>query len=312
MKRFRPHALVLLTGAAFLAGAAAVAQTSAPAQPAPAQSQAADETKVLARVDGEPITALDLEIAAQDLGDRLPAMAEAQRQDYLIGYVIDLKLGAKAARAAKVDAAPDFERRVAYYRDKVLLDEYLQKEVEKAVTPEAARALYDETVKNLKPEDEVRARHILLENEEDAKKVVARLEAGEDFAKVAGEVSKDPGSAKEGGDLGYFTKDRMVKEFADAAFALEPGKVSAPVKSQFGWHVIKVEEKRDRKPPPFDQVKGQLESYVLRKAQAEYVTKLRAAAKVERLDQPAAPAAPANPAAKTDTKSDTKAAPAKK
>ncbi|GGG32025.1 peptidylprolyl isomerase [Chelatococcus composti] len=285
MKRFRPHALVLLTGAAFLAGAAAVAQTSAPAQPAPAQSQAADETKVLARVDGEPITALDLEIAAQDLGDRLPAMAEAQRRDYLIGYVIDLKLGAKAARAAKVDAAPDFERRVAYYRDKVLLDEYLQKEVEKAVTPEAARALYDETVKNLKPEDEVRARHILLENEEDAKKVVARLEAGEDFAKVAGEVSKDPGSAKEGGDLGYFTKDRMVKEFADAAFALEPGKVSAPVKSQFGWHVIKVEDRRVKPLPTFEEVKEQVEAYLARKAQQDLILGLRKDAKIERLDK---------------------------
>ncbi|WP_245282576.1 MULTISPECIES: peptidylprolyl isomerase [Chelatococcus] len=304
MKRFRPHALVLLTGAAFLAGAAATAQTSAPAQPAPAQSQAADEAKVLARVDGEPITALDLEIAAQDLGDRLPAMADAQRQDYLIGYVIDLRLGAKAARAAKVDAAPDFERRLAYYRDKVLLDEYLQRQVEQAVTPEAAKALYDETMKNLKPEDEVRARHILVENEEDAKKVVARIEAGEDFAKVAGEMSKDPGSAKEGGDLGYFTKDRMVKEFAEAAFALAPGKVSAPVKSQFGWHVIKVEDKREKPLPTFDEVKEQVEAYLARKAQQDLILALRKDAKIERLDKadgakpgekPAEGATPAEP-----------------
>ena len=114
------------------------------------------------------------------------------------------------------------------------------------MTPEAARKLYDETVKSVPAEQEVRARHILVENEEDAKKAAARVKGGEDFAKVAGELSKDPGSKTDGGDLGFFTKDRMVEPFAEAAFKLEPGQISDPVKSQFGWHVIKVEEKRNK------------------------------------------------------------------
>ena len=112
------------------------------------------------------------------------------------------------------------------------------------MTPEATRKLYDETVKGITPESEVRARHILVENEDEAKKAYARVKGGEDFAKVAGELSKDPGSKADGGDLGFFTKDRMVEPFAETAFKLEPGQISEPVKSQFGWHVIKVEEKR--------------------------------------------------------------------
>src|SRR5690606_36429059 len=118
----------------------------------------------------------------------------------------------------------------------------------------------------------------------------AELKKGKDFAELAKEKSKDPG-ASNGGDLGFFTKDQMAPEFSAVAFTVEPGKVSDPVKSQFGWHVIKVEEKRNREAPKFDEVKGQLEAYVGRKAQADFVTKLSEAAKVERLNKPAADAA---------------------
>ena len=133
-------------------------------------------------------------------------------------------------------------------------------------------------------EQEVRARHILVETEDEAKAVEEELKKGADFAELAKKKSKDPG-ASDGGDLGFFTKDQMVPEFSAVAFALEPGKISDPVKSQFGWHVIKVEEKRNRKPPDFEQVKAQIETYVTRKAQADYVAKLREAAKVERMDK---------------------------
>ncbi|MCX7308691.1 MAG: peptidylprolyl isomerase, partial [Afipia sp.] len=126
---------------------------------------------------------------------------------------------------------------------------------------------------------------------DEAKAVKAELDKGADFAELAKKKSKDPGAA-DGGDLGFFTKDQMVPEFSAVAFALEPGKISDPVKSQFGWHIIKVEEKRDRKAPAFDEVKAQVSQFVVRKAQADYVTKLRAAAKIERLDVKAdAPAA---------------------
>lgn len=266
------------------------AAAPASAQPA-APAAAANPDKPLATVNGVAITQRDIDVAAEDLGDRLPAMPEAQRRTYLLNYLIDMKILAQAAEKAKIADNPDFARRLAYYRDKVLLDDYLAAEVKKAATPEAAKALYEETVKGMKPEEEVRARHILVENEADAKKIEARLKAGEDFVKVAAEMSKDPGSAKEGGDLGFFTKDRMVPEFAEAAFKLQPGQVSAPVKSQFGWHVIKVEEKREKPIPTFDDVKEQVDNYLAQKAQQDIIVSLRKDAKIERSDEP--PAAPA-------------------
>ena len=127
------------------------------------------------------------------------------------------------------------------------------------------------------------ARHILVESEDDAKKILADLKKGGDFAAIAKEKSKDPG-ASEGGDLGYFSKDQMVPEFSETAFKLDKGQLSDPVKTQFGWHIIKVEDKRTKPVPEFDKVKDQIETYVSRKAQAELITKLRDTAKVERLD----------------------------
>ncbi|MET0921995.1 MAG: peptidylprolyl isomerase, partial [Xanthobacteraceae bacterium] len=124
--------------------------------------------------------------------------------------------------------------------------------------------------------------------EAEAKTILADLKKGGNFETIAKEKSKDPGAAAQGGDLGYFTKDQMVPEFAEVAFNLQKGEVSDPVKTQFGWHIIKVEDKRSKSPPPFEQVKDQVETFVQRKAQADYVSKLREGAKVERLDQPAA------------------------
>ena len=273
-----------------LAGALAVAaQTPAQKPAAPAATPAAAPAdKVVARADGGvTVTEGDLALAADDPALSLPGMTEAQKRDLLVSYMVDLKLGARAADAAKIAEAPEFARKLAYFRDKLLLDEYLEREVKKTVTPEAARKLYEDTVKTVKPEEEVRARHILSENEDDAKKAAARVKGGEDFAKVAAELSNDPGSKGEGGDLGFFTKDRMVQPFAETAFKLAPGEVSEPVKSQFGWHVIKLEEKRVKSVPPFEEMKEQVEQYLTRKAQQDLVLKLRQNAKIERLDQPA-------------------------
>jgi peptidyl-prolyl cis-trans isomerase C len=261
--------------------------------PSLAQQPAPD--KVVATVDGLNITERDLELAAADLAGSLPQLPDAQKRDYLVGYMADLKLGARAAQQSKVAETTDFQKRLDYQRDKLLLDEYLGIEAKKAVTEEKMKALYADTVKDLKPEAEVRARHILVEKEEDAKAVADRVKKGEDFAKIAGEVSKDPGSGKEGGDLGWFTKDRMVPEFAEAAFKMEKGQVSDPVKSQFGWHVIKLEDKRNKPVPTFDEVKDQISQYLVRKTQTDMIMALRAKGKVERLDQPAQGAAPAEP-----------------
>jgi peptidyl-prolyl cis-trans isomerase C len=166
------------------------------------------------------------------------------------------------------------------------------------MTDDAMHKVYDEAIKQTPNEQEVHARHILVATEGEAKDIEAQLKNGADFATLAKEKSKDPGAA-EGGDLGYFTKDQMVPEFAEAAFKLDKGQISDPVKTQFGWHIIKVEDKRIKPTPTYDEVKGQLQNYVARRAQADLVDNLRKSATIERLDHPASQANPSalNPAA---------------
>jgi peptidyl-prolyl cis-trans isomerase C len=246
---------------------------------------------VVAKVNGTDITEADISMALQDLGDSIQQVPEAQRHEYAVTYIIDLRLGAKAARDAKLADDADFKRRLAYQTDRMLFEEYSAAQAKKAVTDETMRALYTETIKSLKPETEIRASHILVETEDQAKDIVKRIKAGEDFAKLATELSKDPGSGQQGGDLGFFTKERMVPEFSAAAFALTPGQVSDPVKSQFGFHIIKLTEKRERPVPTYEEVKDQIEQFMFRKNQQETIQTLRAAGKIERIDPPAAPAA---------------------
>jgi peptidyl-prolyl cis-trans isomerase C len=246
---------------------------------------------VVAKINKTDITEADIATALADLGDSIQQIPEAQRREYAISYIADLRLGAKAARDAKLSDDPDFKRRLGYQTDRMLFEEFNAAEAKKIVTLDAMKALYADTVKTLKPETEVRASHILVETEEQAKEIGKRLKAGEDFAKLATELSKDPGSGKQGGDLGFFTKERMVPEFSTAAFALEIGQVSEPVKSQFGFHVIKMTEKREKPVPSFDEVKDQIEQFMFRRAQQETIQKLRATAQIERIDPPTAPAA---------------------
>jgi peptidyl-prolyl cis-trans isomerase C len=134
-------------------------------------------------------------------------------------------------------------------------------------------------------DQEVRARHILVPTEKEAQAILDELKRGTDFAELARQKSKDPGAAAEGGDLGYFTKDQMVPEFSEVAFKLNKGELSDPIKTQFGWHIIRVEDKRSKRPPDFADVKDQVETYVIRRAQTELITKLRQGAKIERLDK---------------------------
>ncbi len=154
------------------------------------------------------------------------------------------------------------------------METLLQDAGQAAVTDDAMHKVYDEAVKQMANEQEVHARHILVPTEDEAKAIEAELKKGADFATLAKEKSKDPGAA-EGGDLGYFTKDQMVPEFAEVAFKLDKGQISDPVKTQFGWHIIKVEDKRTKPTPTFDEVKSQIQTYVAHRAQAELVQKLR-------------------------------------
>ena len=259
-----------------------------------APASRAQQDPVVARVDGTEIHESDLAIAEEDLAGNMQQMPPEAKREYLITFTADMLLVAKAAEAKNIGDNPDFKRRLAYARTKLLMEQLLQTEAKAAITPEAMKKVYDEAIGQVKKEPEVRARHILVETEDEAKAVLAELKKGTDFAELAKAKSKDPGSA-DGGDLGYFTKEQMVPEFAEVAFKLDKGAISDPVKSQFGWHIIKVEDKRDRQPPEFDKVKDQIEQYLVRRSQAEMITKLRAAAKIDRVAPPAAPA-PAAPA----------------
>jgi peptidyl-prolyl cis-trans isomerase C len=267
----------------------------------PAMVRAADEADpIVARVNGAPIHQSDLKLAEDDAGNNLPPMPGEAKRDYLIGYLTDVMLAAKAAEDKKVAEGDSFKRRLAFLRNKLLMEQWLQTEGKSAVTDAALHKVYDDAVKQMGQEQEVRARHILVETEDEAKAVQSQIKSGSDFAELAKQKSKDPGGS-EGGDLGYFSKEQMVPEFANAAFKLENGQVSDPVKSQFGWHIIKVEDKRQKQVPEFDKVKDQIETYVVRKAQSDVVAKLREGAKVERLEAKPADAS-ATPPAQPDNK----------
>jgi peptidyl-prolyl cis-trans isomerase C len=257
---------------------------------------AQDADKVVARVNGTDIKASDIAIAEEDVGPNLAQMPPESRREYLTAYLTDMTLVARAAEGRKLADSAEFQQRLAYYRNKILMELLFQSEAKAAVSDGAMHQLYDEAARQMADQQEVRARHILVKTEDEAKAILAELKNGADFADLARRKSTDPG-ASEGGDLGYFPKDEMVPEFADAAFKLEKGQISEPVHTRFGWHVIKVEDKRVRQVPTFDQVRDQLATHLVRKAQAELITKLRADAKIERLDQPVAqPVQPPQPA----------------
>ena len=251
--------------------------------------------KVLAKVDGVEITDDDVQVALDDLGPTLPQQIEGpQREAYVLDYLIDLRLVAKKAAAEKMGEGAEVARRLAYFHDKVMMETLLGKAAREGATDAAMKQVYDEAAAKQKAEVEISARHILVPTEDEAKAALKRVRAGEDFAKVADEVSKDPGS--KGGDLGWFTQERMVPEFGEAAFKLTKGQISDPVKSQFGWHVIKLEDKRTKPFPPFEDVKSQVAQYVAQKSQTELIMKLREGAKIERTEAPADPVpAPAAP-----------------
>jgi peptidyl-prolyl cis-trans isomerase C len=258
-------------------------------------SAASGPDPVVARVNGVDIKESDLALAEEDLGaDTQSASPEAKRE-HLIAYLADIIMVTQVADKKNIADNPDFKRRLAFLRNKLLMGYELQEETKAALTDEAMHQTYDDAVKSIGAEEEVHARHILVPTEDEAKAILDQLKGGADFATLAKEKSKDPGAA-EGGDLGYFAKDQMVPEFAEVAFKMYPGQLSNPVKTQFGWHIIKVEDRRTKQPPEFDKVRDQIETFLTRKAQTEYITKLRQTAKIERLDKPADKPAADNPA----------------
>jgi peptidyl-prolyl cis-trans isomerase C len=256
------------------------------------QIRAPAAAEVLATVNGVNITDDDVRIATEDLADSIPRQLDAKgRQKYVLDYLIDGALVAQKAQQDKLDQGPEFEKQLAYYRSKVLMEALLTKVARDAVTPDNLQKVYDEAAKAQKPEEEIHARHILVATLPEAQAIEKRLKAGEDFAKIAKEASKDTGS--DGGDLGWFTREKMVPAFADAAFRLKVGEISDPVQTEFGWHIIQVLGTRQTQFPPFDQVKNQVMAYVIQKAQTQFVLDLRKDAKIVRTDEASAPTPPA-------------------
>ncbi|MBU1335506.1 MAG: peptidylprolyl isomerase [Alphaproteobacteria bacterium] len=265
-------ALILAAGAL----APAVAQDAAPAAEAPAAEAAAPVSPdtVVATVGGEPITEADLGFAAEDLTQELSQMPPEQRKPFLLRVLIDMKVMAKAGQEAGMADTPLFQQRLDYLEDRALRRAYFAETIANAVTEEAVRADYEAFIADFVPADEIRASHVLVPTEEEAKAVKAELDGGADFATVAKEKSIDPGAAN-GGDLGFFGKGMMVAPFEAAAFALtDIGQVSDPVESQFGWHVIRLEEKRQSAPPAFEQVAAQLQQQRLMTTFDETVARL--------------------------------------
>jgi len=279
--RQRPIAFATIAALLFVLPAASGCSKNSSSE---APASASDP--VIARVNGVDIKQSDLALAEEDVGADMQAASPEAKREHLISYLADIIMVTQAADKKNLADDPDFKRRLAFLRSKLLMGYELQQEAKTALTDEALKQTYDEAVKSMSGQEEVRARHILVEGEDEAKAIIEQLKGGADFAKLAKEKSKDPGAA-EGGDLGYFTKDQMVPEFADVAFKMYPGQLSNPVKTQFGWHVIKVEDKRTKQPPEFEKVKDQIEAYLARKAQSDFIAKLRQSAKVERFDNAA-------------------------
>lgn len=243
------------------------------------------DVKVLAKVDGKDITDADVALAQSEIGPNLGSIPAEQRTAVLVNYIIDNRLMMAAAEKAGLGSDASMAARIEYYKGRALRDLFFDKSVNGAVTDADAEKIYDKKVGEIKPVEEVHALHILVAKKEEADDIVAKLKAGGDFAALAKEKSTDTGSGAQGGDLGYFAKGQMVKPFEDAAWALKKDEVSAPVQSQFGWHVIKQLDKRNKPAPAFETVKdGILNGLVQQKAQ-EIIGGLHKAAKIEYVDE---------------------------
>jgi peptidyl-prolyl cis-trans isomerase C len=232
------------------------------------------------------VTQSDLDLALDNLDPQLAQLPDEQKKLAALSTVIDAKLIAEKARAEKIEDTEDFKNRLEFIVDRELHNAYFKKHVVDTVTDADVKARYDAEIAKLPPVEEVRARHILVKTEDEAKAVIKQIGEGKDFAELAKEKSTDPNKA-DGGDLGYFKKGMMVPEFETAAFAMNKGDVSKePIKTQFGFHVIKVEDKRSAPPPEFEQVKEQVKQIVLRDKYMEVLKATKANAKIE-IEDPA-------------------------
>ncbi len=241
----------------------------------------AAEDDVVATVDGKPITESDLTFAMGEFGQQLQRIPAERQRKLILNVLIDMSLLANAGEKSGMESDPDYINRMRFLKRRSLRDAYFIKNIQDTVTEADIRAAYEEEAAALTGKEEIRARHILVKSEEEAKAIIAELDGGADFAELAKSKSTGPSGPK-GGDLGFFGEGQMVPPFEKAALALTPGSHSKePVKTQFGYHVIKVEEKRAAEPPKFEQISASLRDRLVREKFTEAVADLKKDAKIE-------------------------------
>ena len=260
---------------------AAERRVTPPSPAAPQPIPLPQGNTVVARVDGTELVLSDVEAAQQNLPPQAKNLPLEQIYPVLLDRLVDGMLITEAGRKDHLDQDPELQRRLKRFEDRLVQEAYLNRTIKDAETEDRLKARYATYVKEKAGHEEVHARHILVKTDAEANAIIAELDKGADFAALAKDRSIDPGAAS-GGDLGYFGHDDMVKEFADAAFALPAGQYTkAPVKTQFGWHVIKVEDHRVSTPPSFEEARQEVSQLVARDVVDAKLKELRGAAKVE-------------------------------
>jgi peptidyl-prolyl cis-trans isomerase C len=277
-------ALGLVCVASLAAGHAVMAGDQPAAPPtagAPAQSPLPPPDTVVARIDGTELHLSDVEAAQQSLPPQAQKLPLEQIYPMLLDRLVDGELITRAGRKEHLEQNPELQVRLKLYEDRLIQEAYLNQAIKAAETDDQLKERYQTLAKDKAGQGEVHAQHILVKTEDEAKSVIAELDKGADFGELAKKYSTDS-SAKSGGDLGYFGRDDMVKEFADAAFALSPGQYSkTPVKTKFGWHVFKVEDRRAGQPPSFEEAREELSRNLAHEVIEAKLQDLRGAAKIE-------------------------------
>ena len=254
------------------------------AMPLAVAQDAPKEDKVVAIVNGHEIKVSEVQMATDDIIGQLPDLPPKLRFPFVVEYLIERHLLAQYAVKEGIADTDEYKRRLALYQAKALRDAYFFQKIRPLVTEEEMKAVYDQESAKLQQTERVRARHILVGTEQEAKDILARLGKGEKFEDLAKQFSLD-GSKDYGGDLGYFTQPEMVPEFSKATFALKTGETSAPVKTDFGWHIIRLDDRKQGVAQPFDQVKSAIRNVLLRKKVSETMERIRGGSKVEIVDE---------------------------
>ena len=286
-------ALVALMAAPAVAQDQGVPAPDTAAAAAPATTPPAPDV-VLATVDGVNITGADLATAYSAIGEAVDRVPPGQQDAMLLSLLVDMQLMANAARKEGIADTPEFAQKMAFVAKQTLQEDYMNTLIGEKITDQAVADRYKEEIAKL-PKQQLSASHILVEDEAKAKDLIAQLKGGADFAKLAQENSKDPGSASRGGALGFFSAGQMVPEFEQATNKLEVGHVTdEPVKSQFGWHIIRLDDKRDFPVPPLEEVKDQIRQVLVREAYIAEIGRLKSAASIAPKSLGAVPTAAAD------------------